>query len=133
MCQDVNKSLCRVYHREFIGVNSTTVSPGVNSVPADLQHCSQRLPSESVTVGLCHCVTLTREDVQLCLCRSVGFKPSKKPKAKILLFRAGVQTVFNLCILLNDPSKTTWKPVDFESFQLSALSNQTPPNVQTPK
>ena len=50
----------------------------------------------------------------------------KNLKLKSSSSELGSKPLFNLCILLNDPSKTMWKHVDFESFQLSALSNQTP-------
>lgn len=79
-------------------------------------------------VSLRHTYT---QEAEFCLCRSVGFKPSKRLKLKCSSSELRSKPVFNLCILLSDPSKTKWKHVDFESFQPSALSNQTPPNVQT--
>jgi hypothetical protein len=131
VCKDMNNPFAMCIIENSLVWTAQPFPTGVNSVSADLQRCFQRLPSERVTVGLCRCVTLTRKEAEFCLCRSVGFKPSKRLKLKCSSSELRSKPVFNLCILLSDPSKTKWKHVDFESFQPSALSNQTPPNVQT--
>lgn len=114
----------------LIGVSSATVPSWCKRL------CLQAAASLSeAPLGKCSgwwvdraCVSRARKHSFACVDPLV-LNHLKELKLKGSSLELGSKPVFNLCILLNDPSKTVWKQVDFESSQLSSLSNQTAPKV----
>lgn len=106
--------------------------PGVNSCVCRLQRRFQRLPLENAMVGVCRCIELVCHMQGSAALSLLVLNHLKERKLKCSPLELGSKLVFNLCILwMTLLRQATWKHVDFESSQLSSLSNLTAPNMHT--